>query len=177
MINIPNLLSVFRIILVPCFVFIYFSAQNEDVAYFPAIIVLISGITDILDGYIARRFNMITKLGKFLDPLADKLTQVTIVACLAVNYRVFIIILIVYFIKELCMLIGGIWFIRRFSVLKVSQWFGKVATIEFHIAVMLIILFPKMDVVPFYILVGLTLFCAIFAFVRYIIEFLRIMKV
>ena len=175
--NIPNILSIFRILLAPCFVYSYFIQHESDIAVMPAAIVLGAGITDFLDGYVARKFDMETKLGKILDPLADKLTQITVVGCLAVTYFEFKILLAIYLVKELSMLIGGLWFIRKFNVVKVSRWFGKVATIEFYIAVLLVILFPGMPAYMFRSLVALTVALSLYAFVRYIIDFTRAKKI
>ena len=74
--TIPNLLSVFRILLIPLFIYLYLEKSPEDFGISAGIVLLISGATDMLDGYIARHFNQITQLGQILDPIADKLTQV-----------------------------------------------------------------------------------------------------
>ena len=73
--SIPNVLSYFRIILIPCFVYVYVTSDTQAGHILAAVIILVSGLTDLLDGKIARKFNMITELGKALDPLADKLTR------------------------------------------------------------------------------------------------------
>ena len=71
--NLPNLLSIFRIVLIPVFSYVYLTAQEQPWFYIAALILLVSGLTDLLDGLIARKFNLVTQLGKILDPLADKM--------------------------------------------------------------------------------------------------------
>ena len=82
--TIPNLLSVIRLALIPLIVWLYVGKQAYSAA---VIVILISGATDIIDGAIARRFHMVSDLGKILDPIADKLTQGAVILCLAVKYR------------------------------------------------------------------------------------------
>ena len=81
--TIPNLMGYFRILLIPVFCYFYIKKQTYLLA---AGIVLISSLTDLFDGYIARRFNMVTELGKALDPVADKLTHAALALCLAFRY-------------------------------------------------------------------------------------------
>ena len=100
--NIPNALSLVRIVLLPVFATLYLmSNQYSNLLYWSFGVLLLSGITDSLDGIIARKFNQITELGKILDPVADKLTQVTVVLCLAVRSLELIPLLIICFAKEL----------------------------------------------------------------------------
>ncbi|MBR2181146.1 MAG: CDP-alcohol phosphatidyltransferase family protein, partial [Oscillospiraceae bacterium] len=81
--NIPNLLSIFRMCLVPVFVVVFFSDSPHAYAYAAGVYAL-AGITDVLDGIIARKFNLITKLGKILDPLADKMMTITVFVCISI---------------------------------------------------------------------------------------------
>ena len=106
--SIPNLLSYFRILLIPCFVYLYLSATKESEFIAAAMILIISGLTDLLDGKIARKFNMITEMGKALDPLADKLTQAAVAICLTFEIKYFFIIVIIMVIKESFMLFANI---------------------------------------------------------------------
>lgn len=137
--SIPNILSVLRIVLVPIFVYEFTFCDN----YFSAgIILLISGITDCLDGFIARKFNMITDLGKVLDPIADKLTQIMVVFCLAHKHFSIMWVLFGFLVvKDFALLIGGISIYKKKDMVVVSNWYGKVATIVFYIATILIIFF------------------------------------
>ena len=107
--NVPNALSLFRIALLPLFACLYLNGgQNQTYSYLAFGVLILSGISDSLDGIIARKFNQITDLGKILDPLADKLTQVTVAVCLALRYRIVVYLLAICLVKEICQTIGGV---------------------------------------------------------------------
>ena len=102
-INVPNALSLLRILLIAPFVYYYI---HRDII--PAIACLVlSGLSDMFDGMIARRFDQFTELGQMLDPIADKLTQGTVAICLAVDYPILLPLLAIFVLKELAMLVGG----------------------------------------------------------------------
>ena len=84
--SIPNLMSYFRILLIPVFCWLYITAKSDRDYLMAAAVVLISSLTDLFDGKIARRFNMITQWGKILDPVADKLSHAALAVCLATRY-------------------------------------------------------------------------------------------
>lgn len=135
-INIPNALSVLRIILIVPFVYFF---MNGKILEAVACLVL-SGLSDMFDGMIARKFNQFTELGKMLDPVADKLTQVTIVICLAVQNPILIPLLAIFVIKEVLMVIGASYLV--FKVKKrprASKWYGKGATVMFYISMTIIV--------------------------------------
>ena len=137
--NIPNILSVIRIILIPIFTIEFVYSNNYFVA---GVILVVSGITDCLDGYIARRFNMITDIGKVLDPIADKLTQLMAVFCLAMEGHIAMWILFAFLaFKDIALVIGGIAIYKKKDVVVSSNRYGKIATIIFYIAVTLMVLF------------------------------------
>lgn len=123
--TIPNILSMFRILLIPVFVWLYII--QEDYLY-AAVILVLSGITDILDGFIARKFNLITRLGKILDPIADKLTQAVVLLCLTDRYPLMALPLIVLVVKEVVTGLGGLLVIRESGRVYGSDWHGKVST-------------------------------------------------
>lgn len=134
-VNIPNSLSVFRILLIPFFVYFFFKAD-----YIKSMLLLgISGLTDLVDGIIARKFNQITELGKMLDPLADKITQGVVALCLAVEFPQIRFILILFMVKELLMLIGAIVLLKKKKRPCAANWYGKVATFLFYISVVVIV--------------------------------------
>ena len=122
--NIPNILSVIRILLVFVFIYVVFVPENIYLALF---IFLLAGATDVIDGYLARRNNWITNLGKILDPLADKLMQCTVLVCLWIKHIVPLWFVLPFFAKEIFTLIIGLIVIRRRSVNVVSKWYGKFA--------------------------------------------------
>ena len=98
--TIPNLLSLFRLLLIPVYILIYLNATGASHYYLSAGILAVSCMTDLIDGKIARHFNMISTLGKILDPLADKATQFALMICLAMRYPVLIHLMVLFVIKE-----------------------------------------------------------------------------
>lgn len=128
--HIPNALTILRFILIP-FIIIYI-VKDEYIKAF--IFLSISGLTDILDGWIARKFNFITNFGKLIDPLADKATQISILVTLSLKDIIPIWILIIVFIKEFAM-ISGASFLYGKELVVSSKWFGKLATVLFYLAI------------------------------------------
>lgn len=176
--NIPNILSVFRMILIPLFVYLYMVADRREYYVYAAATLVLSGITDLLDGVIARKFNMITNLGKILDPLADKLTQVAVVISVAIKMQSLTLAaaLMIFVVKEILMLIGGVIMLKRKITIRGSKWYGKVATAVFYVVMAAIALFDSITVE---IALYMVLFAAVFmllAFCQYIREYFKILK-
>ena len=146
--TIPNLLSYFRILLIPVFVFVYLTAKEAQDFYLAAAIIAISGMTDLFDGKIARKFNQVTELGKFLDPLADKLTQGAMVLCLASRFSWMWLLVAIFVIKEGFIGIMGLVLLRRGKKLDGAMWFGKVCTALLYVVVFGLLLLPEIPV-PF----------------------------
>lgn len=174
--SIPNLMGYFRIILIPLFLYIYYNATSVKDYYIVACIICISGITDFLDGYIARNFNMITELGKFIDPVADKLTQAALVFSLASRYKLMWYIVGLFIIKEGFMAVMGIIMLGKGKKLDGAMWFGKLCTAVLYIVMFILMLFPIMnsDMANFLIIV-----CGIFmliSLILYIPVFYRMYK-
>ena len=128
--NIPNALTIVRFILIPFIV--YYILTGQYIAGF--VILTISGLTDILDGFIARKFNFITNFGKLIDPLADKATQIAVLASLTFKGIVPLWILLIVFIKEIVMVAGASFLYGKKLVVS-SRWYGKLATVLFYIAI------------------------------------------
>lgn len=127
---VPNLLTILRFVLIP---FIFVAIMQEN--YIGAFIVLtLSGITDVLDGFIARKFNFITDFGKLIDPLADKTTQICVLLALVLNNIVPLWILFIVFLKEVIMIAGASFLYGKELVVS-SKWYGKLATVIFYIAI------------------------------------------
>ena len=136
---IPNALCIVRIILV--FVFIYLSLQENDSKLYMALVVfLLAGATDVIDGFLARRNNWITELGKVLDPLADKLMQCTVLIILSSKGILPVWFALVFFLKEFVTLAMGLLVIKRRKIVVVSKWYGKAAVCLFYITVALSII-------------------------------------
>ena len=141
--TIPNLLSVIRIVLIPVFA-VLFLGDHQIAAL---IVLAVSGLTDLFDGKIARRFNQVSALGKILDPVADKLTQITIAVILFILFRnadstlinAFGWVFLVFLIKEAVMVIGGLVMLLMNIRPGAAEMPGKVATAAFYGIMILII--------------------------------------
>lgn len=140
--TIPNLLSFFRLILIPVYMVIYINAQQPRDYIIAGSILAVSCLTDMVDGKIARKFNMITTLGKFLDPLADKITQFTLMICLALRYPILWAVSVLFFVKELFQLVAGILAANRGYILKGALISGKVCTTILFISLVVLVVFP-----------------------------------
>jgi cardiolipin synthase len=161
--NVPNLLSLFRLFLIPVFVFIFFSEVPNSLLY-SIYIFLIAGFTDILDGYIARKYNLITKWGVVLDPLADKLMLTTVLTCLVIADLAPLWVLIIITAKELFMIIAGTLLYRSNSSIPANS-FGKISTCLFYISIFTLAFNVRFGDYLLYIAVA----SAIIAFINYFI--------
>ena len=144
--SIPNLLSLFRLVLIPVYVSIYLHAETRAQYILAGCILAVSCLTDMIDGKIARKYNMITTLGKMLDPLADKLTQLTLTLCLSLKYPVLYPVLALLVVKELVQLALGVLFLRRGKMLPGALMAGKVCTTVLFVSLIALVLFPGMHV-------------------------------
>lgn len=129
---VPNALTVLRFLLIPIIAIACVQGQ-----YILAIAVLsISGLTDILDGTIARKYNYITDFGKLMDPLADKATQISLLTTLFIKGAIPIWILAIVVLKEFCM-VSGASFLYGKELVVSSKWYGKLATVLFYVAMVI----------------------------------------
>lgn len=170
---IPNLMGYFRILLIPIFVCVYLNADTAADYRIAAALVALSGLTDMLDGKIARRFHMVTKLGKALDPLADKLTQAAMALCLVFHFKTMIFLLIVLIIKEGFMGIMGIIMLKKGRMLDGAMWFGKLCTAILYLIMFVLFLFPELPSVWASLLVTAGTCFLLFSFIMYIPVFVR----
>lgn len=132
--TIPNLLTLIRLALIPVFVYQYVVCENYPAT---AVILLVSGLTDVADGLIARHFHMISDLGKMLDPVADKLTQLAMLVCLVRRFPLMLLSVILLAIKELAVGISSLVVVRRTQVVKGAVWHGKVTTVLLYMMMIL----------------------------------------
>ena len=175
-VTIPNILSLIRLLLVPVFVVTFFGSSAES-RFYAAGVFIISGITDVADGIIARKFNMTSYLGQILDPLADKLTQATVSLCVAIKHNELIILFAVYFVKELIMLIGGLIIVKSGKKIASSKWFGKAATCVMFGVITIVVLFSSsISSMTLNILSAVAIFAIVFSLVMYIPEFFGILN-
>ncbi len=132
--TLPNALTFCRILMIPVFVWLYMVQNNYKAA---AGMLLLSGLTDVLDGRIARRFHMVSDIGKILDPIADKLTQFVTVICLMSRFSNMIGIVVLLAVKECVMSLSGILMIRKTHNIYSANWHGKVTTLLLYIMMFL----------------------------------------
>ncbi len=167
--HIPNILSCLRILLIPFFVWQMFAGNTINAGA----ILIFSGITDLLDGLLARRFNWVSSVGKVLDPIADKITQATISIVLAILLRQYWIFFAILIVKDLVMLILGGYLLKNGVKIEGARWFGKVVTVLFYAVMIGIVCFPEM---PSWLITTLLLIvsgCAVLAAALYVPEFLQ----
>lgn len=145
LLTIPNLLSLFRLMLIPVYVTIYLRATDAVDYAIAAGILAVSCLTDMIDGKIARHFNMISTVGKVLDPLADKATQFTLTICLAIRYPVLWHLALLFVIKEGFQLIAGLLTFRKGKMLTGALITGKVCTCVLFVSLILLVLMPNLD--------------------------------
>ena len=143
--TIPNLLSLFRLILIPVYITIYLNAENTTDYYVAAGILAVSCLTDLIDGKIARHFNMISTVGKILDPFADKATQFTLIICLAVNYNVLWYLVALFVVKESFQLIAGSINLKKGRMLKGALISGKICTAVLFVSLIFMIMVPNLQ--------------------------------
>lgn len=169
--NIPNLLSLFRLVLIPVYVYIYMNAKTSADHYWAGAILAISCLTDMVDGKIARHFNMITPLGKLLDPIADKMTQLVLTICLSLRYPVMRPVLVLFLAKEFFQFFAALINYRKGKVLDGAILAGKICTTVLFSSFTLLVFIPAMDLTIVNTIALVDSAFLAFAFVQYIFAF------
>ena len=172
--TIPNVLSFFRLALIPVYVVIYLNAvKTGDTRGFflSAAVLAISCLTDFLDGKIARYFNMSTTLGKFLDPVADKATQFTLIVCLAIRYPILWYLTGFFVIKEGFQLIAGAVKWRKGKVLNRALLSGKICTTVLFISLIVMVMIPTLTQEDVTIIALVDAVFMLISFVHYILAY------
>ncbi len=170
--TIPNIMSMFRICLIPVIVWLY--VIDEDI--WAGCVLLLSGATDIVDGYIARHFNMISDLGKVLDPIADKFTQGAMLICLVWNFPLMLMPLVLLAIKELFMGVSGIAVVKRTGVVPGANWHGKAATCMLYAMMILHVFWPDIPIIASHISIALCTAIILLSFALYGVRNIKAIK-
>ena len=163
--HIPNVLTVLRFFIIPFI--IYYLVKDEYIYAF--IMLAISGLTDVLDGAIARKFNLITNFGKLIDPLADKLTQISVLCTLLFKSIVPIWIVVIVLLKEASMVCGASFLYGRDLVVS-SRWYGKASTVLFYVAISTSLIIKQFslnysfDIIIYYLALIMTMFSLVMYF-------------
>ena len=165
--TIPNLMSMFRLLLVPFIIWAYVGLQNPKLTI---ILLAVSALTDVFDGMIARKFNMVSDLGKALDPFADKVTQVTVVLCLAFSYPMLWFLLGLCVFREITMGVLGYVTIRKTNRVPYAHWYGKVSTVVLYLSALALLL-PKLlhYEMPVWLTTTIIAVCAFFVFLALVL--------
>lgn len=174
--TIPNLLSLVRLMLIPVYCIIYLNAQKPQDYLIAGAILTLSCLTDAVDGMIARKCNMISTVGKLLDPLADKLTQITLTVCLSLKYPVLLPVIFLLLAKELFQMIGAVILLRRGIPFPSSMLAGKISTFVLFASLIFLVVFPQIPKWCVSIISLTDSAFLIFAFTTYYVTFFGISK-
>lgn len=166
--TIPNFLSLFRILLIPVYAVVYMKAQEAKEYITAAAIFALSAVTDMVDGIIARKFNMRSRIGIMLDPFADKLTQGVIIICLTLRNTSILPLLILFVIKEMFMLVMSCVLLKRGQMLKGALFAGKICTTVLFVSMIALVIFNDISPAALYSVIGICSAFMIFSLVSYI---------
>lgn len=169
--TIPNILSMFRLLLIPVYMVIYLNAARPGDYYLAGGILAVSCLTDMIDGKIARHFNMISTVGKILDPFADKATQFALTLCLSIRYPVLRPVLILFVIKETFMLVMGILNLRKGKMLSGALLAGKICTTVLFVSLILLVLLPTLNSMVVTIIAIIDAAFLLYSFIQYFLAY------
>jgi CDP-diacylglycerol--glycerol-3-phosphate 3-phosphatidyltransferase len=173
---IPNIISIFRICLVPVFVIAYFY-DNSDIKLFAVLVYAIAGLSDFLDGYLARKLDAQSKLGKLLDPLGDKLMTFTVMVCITIDRPILIWAVLVVAVKEMLLGIGGIIMHKKaHAELLPANALGKTSTFVFFVVCVTLMLFRDIPDIIAIVLVSAAIVLTLIALSSYLNKYIKIMK-
>jgi cardiolipin synthase len=172
--NLPNALSLFRLFLVPVFLCVFFS--NLPHAYLlAALVFIVAGLTDILDGRLARKYDQVTMLGRILDPVADKMMSMSVLTSMAMRGMIPAAVAVIYFAREALQVAGGALLFRYLRDMPPSNRWGKAATALLYVAIIATILFKAPQPVE-YVLFGCALGAMLMALLSYIVMGVKLLK-
>ena len=172
-ITIPNVLSFFRLCLIPVIVWLYVGKQDY---LWTLLILTLSGITDIVDGVIARKFNMISNFGKAFDPVADKLTQMAMLFCLISRFKYMMIPFVLLVLKEVITGITALVSIKRTGTVKGAVWHGKLTTVSLYAMMAIHIIWYNIPHAVSLILVGICIGIMLMSFIMYSVQNIKAIK-
>ncbi len=175
--TVPNLMSLFRLLLVPLLFIFTFACSADWWVYAVFAVSIVSALTDVVDGLIARRFNCVSDLGKLLDPVADKLTQFSLMFCIGVRFEFTPLLWLLGFqiVKECAMFAAGCFVLKNTDTVNSARWHGKVATVVLYASMMAILLFPMSTTVR----IVIVLFCAawvLFSLIMYLLYYKKLIR-
>lgn len=170
--TIPNLLSVLRMFMIPVFIYYYMNDDHMLCAGW----IIASGLTDFLDGYIARHYNQISELGKTIDPVADKLTQLGIISMLVIKVPYMGYLFALFMIKEASLLICWLALKKKGGYFNGALWFGKVSTAVFYVCMFIMVAFPLEETIYAGVLMLITAFFLGLSFLLYVKTYIQLFR-
>lgn len=171
--TLPNLLSLLRLALIPMIVWLYMERHNFIGS---ALLILVSGVTDVADGIIARKFHMVSDLGKILDPIADKLTQFALILCLSSRYRAMFSLCVIFVVREVVMIVLGCITYQRKECVNGAMWYGKLTTVMLYAVMILLVFVPSVPEGMANWLIMLCVWFVVFALIMYVWFYVRLLR-
>jgi len=173
---IPNIISFFRICLVPVFVIVYFIDDN-DIKFYAVLVYAVASLSDFLDGFLARRYQASSNLGKLLDPLGDKLMTFAVLVCITIDRPILIWAVLAMFVKELLMGVGGLILHKKANAqLLPANILGKASTVVFFVVCVTIMLLRDLPEGATIAMIAGAIALMFLALASYIIAYIKIMK-
>lgn len=170
--TIPNLLSMSRILLIPAIVALYLKEYHVAAVG----VVVLSALTDIADGKIARKYNMISDFGKFLDPVADKLTQAAMILCLVSLYPAMFALFLLMAVREFTQFFCGLAVLKKTDTMNSANWYGKVSTATVYVVMVILFLFPDIPAPAAWVMMALCAVVLAGSMILYVRFFYKILK-
>lgn len=171
--TVPNIISMFRLALIPFIIWAYIGLDNSILT---TVLVVISGISDVADGFIARRFNMVSDLGKAIDPIADKLTQIAVLFCLVFKFWYMVIPLALLAVKEVIAGTTGLAVIKATNKVRSAEWHGKLATVSLYIVMAMHLIWKDIPQTVSVISVAVMTACILLSCVIYTTENIKLIR-
>ena len=176
LLTVPNILTYFRFLLVPVFIILYLKASSIPENLLAVACVVVSAVTDIADGRIARATGQITDIGKILDPLADKLMEFAMMFCIAIRYPIVISLFVTFAVKELVSLVFSGYLFKNDKNIGGSMWCGKLCTVVLYGVLLIFLIIPDINRTAQIILVIISLAAMVLAFVVYMHAYWNLLK-
>lgn len=171
--TVPNILSFCRLAMIPLIVYCYIWLENSLLT---AGLLLLSGITDVADGIIARTFNMVSELGKALDPIADKLTQAVVLVCFISKFPYVLAAVVVFAVKEILNGLGNLRLMRSTGKVHGALWHGKISTALLYIVMFIHLVWYTIPPTLSYILISLCIAVMLLSSLLYTIRNIKSRK-
>lgn len=174
--TLPNILTYVRILLVPVFVIVYMNSTSLKGHIWSVAIVVFSAITDVIDGIIARKFKLVTDLGKIIDPIADKVMQFAMLFCVVYKYHWVALLIVIYAIKEIVSFAFSSYLYVKGKHISGAMWCGKICTVILYGVMLALIAIPKINPHVVTILIGFSAAFMLLAFVVYMGAYIALYK-